>query len=86
MADLADSPEGAFDLYASRYLALRMMLETGYDGESPIADPDLMMVDPARFGPMDAPTLRGLSLPVDVLAEMYGGAARRVLAQVGVAV
>ena len=45
-----------------------------------------MMVDPARFGPMDAPTLRGLSLPVDVLAEMYGGAARRVLAQVGVAV
>ena len=86
MADLADSPEGAFDLYASRYLALRMMLETGYEGESPIADPDLMMVDPERFGTMDAPTLRGLALPGDVLAELYGGAARRVLASVGAVV
>jgi hypothetical protein len=84
MADLADSPASAFDLYASRYLALRMMFETGYLGESPIADPDLMMVDPSRFGPMDAPTLRGLSLPHDVLEEIYVLAARRVLAKVGV--
>ena len=86
MADLADSPESAFDLYASRYLALRMMLETGYMGESPIADPDLVMIDPARFGPMDAPTLRGLALPRDVLEALYGGTARRVLASVGITV
>jgi hypothetical protein len=33
---------------------------------------------------MDAPTLRGLSLPHDVLEEIYVLAARRVLAKVGV--
>lgn len=80
MGDLADSPESAFDLYASRYLALRTMWETDYDGESPIADPDLMMEDPARFGPMSAPRLRGLELPADVLADLYHHNAARLLA------
>ena len=85
MADLADSPESAFDLYASRYFALRTMLEGSGDRPSNIADPDLMMVDPARFGPMDAPTLRGLALPDDVLQDLYHRNARRILARVGVA-
>lgn len=79
MAELADSPAAAFDLYASRYYALRTMWETASDGESPIADPDLMMVEPARHGPMSAPRLRGLSLPADLLRTLYRGAVERVL-------
>jgi hypothetical protein len=71
MADLADSPAAAFDLYSSRYMALRLLLETEYDGESPIADPDLMLVDPAAHGPMSAPRLRGISLPREVLERVY---------------
>lgn len=83
MADLADSPEKAFDLYASRYWALRAMFETDYDAESPIADPDLAMVEPERFGPMDAPRLQGLGLPKDLLKVMYHDAAAAMLGQVG---
>src|SRR6185369_14041959 len=49
MSDLADSPEAAFDLYASRYWALRAMLETNREMVSPIADPDLMMTQPAKY-------------------------------------
>ena len=83
MGDLADSPDKAFDLYASRYWALRAMFETDYNAESPIADPDLAMVNPERFGPMDAPTLRGLSLPKDLLQVLYHDAAAAMLAKVG---
>lgn len=79
MSDLAASPEQAFDLYASRYYALRLMLETDYDGESPIADPDLMMVEPERYDGMSAPRLQGLSLPPDLLRELYRDAADRVV-------
>jgi predicted TIM-barrel fold metal-dependent hydrolase len=75
----AASEHEAFDLYASRYWAYRTMLETDFEGESPIADPDLAMIDPSRHTEQDAPVLRGLNLPVDLLSEMYGGAARRVL-------
>jgi hypothetical protein len=79
MADLADSPDAAFELYASRYWALRTLLETAYDGPSPIADPDLMMVDPANHTPMSAPRLRGAALPPDLLATLYAGAAENLL-------
>lgn len=78
MADLADSPASARDLYASRFYALRLLLGTGYHGESPIADPDLMMVDPAKYNAMSAPTLQGLSLPKDVLADIYRNNAVRL--------
>ncbi len=70
-ADQASSPETAFDLYASRYWTLRTLLETGYVGESPIADPDLKLDAPAQFDDMSAPTLRGVSLPPDVLRSVY---------------
>jgi len=73
MADLADSPEAAFELYASRYLALRVLLETDYQGESPIADPDLAMVDPRADG-MSAPNMRGLALPESILKTLYSDA------------
>lgn len=78
-ADLADSPESAFDLYASRYWALRTMLETGYDGESNIADPDLPMIDPARHNHMSAPRLAGMALPKDVLIDLYHNVAENVV-------
>lgn len=84
MGDLADSPEAAFDLYASRYWALRTMLESDYDAESPIADPDLMMVDPKTYDRMSAPRLRGLGLSKDLLRVMYQGAAEGMLGRVGV--
>lgn len=75
MADLADSPGSAAELYASRYFALRTMFETGYAGNSPIADPDLMMVDPSRHGPMSAPLLRGMKFSADLLRDLYRNAA-----------
>lgn len=77
MGAAADSPEAAFDLYASRYWALRTMFETDYEGESNIADPDLALVEPERHGPMDAPTLRGFRLETGLLRELYRGAVQR---------
>lgn len=75
MADLADSPEAAFDLYASRYWALRAMFETRFDGDSPIADPDLMMIEPARYDATSAPRLQGLGLDPALLKTLYHDAA-----------
>lgn len=73
-AALASSEGEAFDLYASRYWALRVMYETDYDGESPIADPDLEMVDPARYDAMSAPRLVGRRLDPGLLRVLYRGA------------
>lgn len=79
MGDLADSPESAFELYCSRYWALRALLESPYSGQSPIADPDLMMVDPARYDAASAPALQGVSLPTDILAAIYRTNAERLV-------
>jgi len=68
-----------FDLYASRFWALRTLLETGYDGPSPIADPDLPMIDPS-IPEGSTPPLRGASLPKDLLPALYHDNAARVLA------
>jgi hypothetical protein len=78
MGDLADSPESAWELYASRHWCLRTMFETDYDGESPVADPDLAMTEPTRYDAMSAPRLRGLNLPSDVLTDLYRNNAERV--------
>ncbi|MEM7228180.1 MAG: hypothetical protein AAF432_05115 [Planctomycetota bacterium] len=75
----ASSDQEAFDLYASRYWALRTMWETDHVGESPIADPDLHMVDPDRFTPMDAPKLVGKSMPEDILRSFYHDAAHTLV-------
>ena len=75
----ASTPAEAFELYASRYWALRTLFETDYRGESPIADPDLAMVDPERFDANDAPVMRGLSLPKDALVDLYHTAATDLL-------
>lgn len=78
-SDLADSPEAAFDLYASRYWALRTMFETNHDIESPIADPDLMMVEPTKHTPMSAPRLRGIGLDAVRLRALYRGSIERIV-------
>lgn len=79
MTSKAGSREEAFDLYASRYWALRTLWETAYDGESPIADPDLAMTDPDRYTPLDAPRLRGVEVSTDDLRWFYRDAASRFL-------
>ncbi|MSR29357.1 MAG: hypothetical protein EXS03_07280 [Phycisphaerales bacterium] len=72
----ASSADAAFELYASRYWALRTLWESSWEGPSPIADPDLALVDPARFTVRDSPTLRGVALPGDLLHLLYAGNAR----------
>ncbi len=79
MANLADGEEAAFDLYASRYFALRTLWETEYEGESPIADPDLKMVEPGRYTDMSAPMLRGMGIGESMLRTLYSGAAATLL-------
>lgn len=86
MADLADSPASAFTLYASRYMALRLMLETRYEGPGLIADPDLMMVDPSRYDDGSAPSYQGIGLSREVLESLYGGAAAGMFAKAGIQV
>ena len=71
----SSSPEEAFELYASRYWALRTLFETDYDGESPIADPDLALVEPERYDAMSAPRLEGKRLPRETLIDLYREAA-----------
>ncbi len=78
-AEQASSEPEAFDLYASRYWALRTMLETEWQGESPIADPDLKLADPDRYDAMSAPPLRGVALAPDLLRMLYRDAAHAVL-------
>jgi hypothetical protein len=74
-----DAPGHGFELYASRYWALRTLLETDYRGPSPIVDPDLHEVDPTV--PKDAtPPLHGAALPPHVLTSVYHAAAARVFA------
>jgi hypothetical protein len=79
MLSRANSESEAFDLYAGRYWALRTMFETNHHGPSPIADPDLSMIDPERYGPMDAPILSGKSLPAPLLRSIYFEATRDLL-------
>ena len=84
MTTKASNPQEAMDLYASRYWALRHLFESRYDGPSPIADPDLAMVDPDRFDPMDAPRLRGHHLSRSQLIDLYDSAPNAWLVDAGV--
>ena len=78
MARKATSRDAAHDLYASRYWALRMLWEGVGETPSPIADPDLAMVAPDRHSPNDAPLLRGITVPPDLLRDLYRDAALRL--------
>lgn len=77
-ATLASDPAQAEELYSSRIWAMRTLMETSYEGPSPIADPDLAMVDPDRFSEHDAPTLAGKGLPDAMLTMLYSGAAQKL--------
>lgn len=78
-AGQASSSEEAFELYASRYWAMRTLFERDYDGESPIADPDLMKVEHERFDAMSAPRLRGMGFDAELLRGVYAGACEDVV-------
>ncbi|MBL9141267.1 MAG: amidohydrolase family protein [Phycisphaerae bacterium] len=78
MAAKASDRNSAFDLYASRYWALRALWESSYAGESPISDPDLAMIDPARHE-LDAPALHGKALDPVLLRSLYHDAAEALL-------
>jgi len=75
----ASSVDEAYDLYASRYWALRTFFESSYEGDSPIADPDLHLVNSEKHTPLDAPVLRGCALDDETLASLYRGAAESLL-------
>ena len=67
-----------FDLYASRYWSLRTLLETDYQGQSPIVDPDLPMIDPTLPDTTTA-KMHGSNLPTPTLEMVYHQAAHRLL-------
>ncbi len=78
-SDQASSPEAAFDLYASRYYALRTMWEKSGERESPIADEDLAMVDSVKYNAMSAPIVKGFELPRDLLESLYFEAGEKLM-------
>lgn len=80
MAAKAASVDEAFDLYASRYWALRVLWETDWHGPSPISDPDLAMIDPVRWDATDAPALRGVELDQSARWWLYRGAVEAFMA------
>lgn len=75
----AGGPEsgGGYDLYASRFWALRTVIETGYVGPSPIVDPDLHQVNPS-VDPKATAQLHGASMPDALLRMLYHDAAEKV--------
>lgn len=75
----ASSEDEAFDLYASRYWALRTLFETDSTGPSPIADPDLKLLHPDRHDDLSSPPLNGARLPLDLQHSLYSGAAANVV-------
>ena len=70
-AHQAEKPEEAFELYASRYFALRTLWETDKEIQSPIADPDLALIAPEKHKESDSPAIRGKSLSGEVLKALY---------------
>ena len=67
----ASSPDEAFQLYASRYWALRTLLERDYNGPSPIADPDHENSESSDPNHPGTPNLVGSSLGQELLAKVY---------------
>jgi predicted TIM-barrel fold metal-dependent hydrolase len=75
---VANTADMSFDLFASRWWALRTLIETDYDGPSPIVDPDLSLVDPTLPKESTA-LLRGAKMTPAVMKELYADAAERLL-------
>ena len=79
---VADESNMNFNLFASRYWALRTMLETDYQGPSPIVDPDLKTLNPAA-GDKQTAELHGLKLKPATLRMLYHEAPRRFFEHLG---
>lgn len=79
--DAALGVQEQFDLYASRIWALRTLMETQYDGPSPIVDPDLSQVDPS-LPAISTAHLRGAHIDPVTLTSLYRNAAAGLLAKV----
>ncbi len=60
---VANKADMSFDLYASRYWALRKLLETNYDGPSPIVDPGSIDGRSRNARRLDRPPARRPSRP-----------------------
>jgi len=74
-SDLVTRPGLDREHYVSRYWCERTLWESDWQGPSPIQDPDFT---PSEEGP-STPTLRGLALPPEVLAQVYRSNALRLL-------
>lgn len=74
-SDLVTRHTLAREHYVSRYWCQRTLWESLWIGASPIADPDYRAIE----GEGNLPSLRGLGLPLDVLAKVYFENARRLL-------
>jgi len=84
-SDIVASTENLdYDLYASRYWALRTLMETAYRGPSPIVDPDLRLVDPKASEHATA-ELRGADLDAQSLRAVYHDAAAAFYGEPGAA-
>jgi hypothetical protein len=68
--------DNRFDLYASRYWAMRAMMESDYCGKSPIVDPDLSLIDPSLPQTVTA-DMQGAALDATTLGMLYYGAAQK---------
>ncbi len=77
--DIVANPDNIdFNLYASRFWALRTLIETDYEGPSPIVDPDLNLVDPS-VAPDATATLRGAWIDASALPAIYHENAAKLL-------
>jgi predicted TIM-barrel fold metal-dependent hydrolase len=74
-SDLVTRHQLVREHYVSRYWCQRTLWESGWEGRSPIADPDYKH----EPGEPATPPLRGVDLPEDVLEQVYQGNARRLL-------
>ncbi len=73
-SDLVTRPGLARDHYVSRYWCQRTLLESEWQGQSPIEDSDWKLGNASA-----SPPLVGLDLPAEVLEAVYRGNARRLL-------
>jgi len=76
--NVARDENADFDLFASRYWALRTIMETGYIGKSPIVDPDVAAAKGIEDENATA-ELRGAKLDHATLQTLYHDAAQNLL-------
>jgi hypothetical protein len=76
--NVATDDNADFDLFASRYWALRAVMETDYVGKSPIVDPDLRMADSSLPENVTS-NLHGAHLDPTTLQTLYHDAAEALL-------